>query len=510
MNDSRPPEAGDGPGYVSELFLQIHPDDTVAVALADVPRGAPARAGGRALTARDAVPAGHKIALVDRRAGEEIIKYGAPIGRATAAIAAGDHVHGHNLASSLAASCAPAWRPGGARPLPAGPPATFLGYRRGDGSAGTRNELWIVPTVGCINRVAERLAASAARYAGAGIDGVHALTHPCGCSQLGEDHRATQRILAGLARHPNAGGVLVLGLGCENNCLGAFTPLLGDIDPRRVKWLDCQRVGDEMAAGEALLAELAAFAAQAAREPLPVSRLVVGVKCGGSDAFSGITANPLVGQVADRVAAAGGSVLLTETPECFGAEARLLDRCADREVFDALAAAIADFKTYYTAHGQPVYENPSPGNRAGGITTLEEKSLGCVQKGGAAPVADALPYGARVRRPGLSVLDGPGNDLVSATALAAAGAQVVLFTTGRGTPLGAPVPTVKIASHGALARHKPHWIDFDAGRLLAGETLPALSDELFALLLATASGRRARHEETGDRQIAIWKNGVTL
>jgi altronate hydrolase len=361
-----------------------------------------------------------------------------------------------------------------------------------------------------VNRVAEQLAREANRRFAGQTDGFFAWTHPYGCSQLGDDHETTQRILAGLVRHPNAAGVLVLGLGCENNLIASFREVLGPVDSEQVLFLETQQVADEQAQGMLLLEQLATRAAACRREKVPLSELVIGLKCGGSDGLSGITANPLAGMVSDRVIAQGGTALLTEVPEMFGAETILMNRCGTRKDFERLVAVIDGFKDYYTRHGQPVNENPSPGNKEGGITTLEEKSLGCIQKGGASPVAGILRYGAPVRKKGLNLLEGPGNDIVSLTALAASGAHLTLFTTGRGTPLGGPVPTVKISSNDALAEKKPHWIDFNAGRILT-EDPDAVAEELLELVVAIASGEtRTRNEARDFREIAIFKNGVTL
>lgn len=490
--------------------LRIHPADDVAVALADLAPGEEVAIDGERVQCRQRIAKGHKLALRALTPGQPVLKYGWPIGKATAPIEPGTHVHAHNCGTGLDGELSYAWKgaPRPRTPRPLG--RTWQGYIRADGRAGTRNELWIVPTVGCVNRTAEALARAAEARRFPGIDGVQALTHPLGCSQLGDDHAATRAILAALARHPNAGGVLVLGLGCENNHIAQFRPLLADADPARLRFLTTQEVGDEQESGMALLAELAAVAGRDRRVALGPEHLVVGLKCGGSDGFSGITANPLLGRLCDRVTDAGGSALLTEVPEMFGAETLLMDRCRARPVFEATVALINGFKRYFQRHGQVVYENPSPGNKEGGITTLEEKSLGCTQKGGDAVVVDVLRYGERQRTPGLSLLEGPGNDIVAVTALAAAGANVILFTTGRGTPLGGPVPTLKIATNADLARRKHGWIDFDAGALLAGED-PARVDERFLdLVLATASGQAARNERNGHREIALFKDGVTL
>ena len=391
------------------------------------------------------------------------------------------------------------------------PPQTFQGYRRGDGKAGIRNEIWIIPTVGCVNDIAKALAEKNQDLVSGSIDGLYTFPHPYGCSQTGEDHAQTRKLLAALTRHPNAGAVLVLGLGCENLTHEQFLEELGDYDPDRVKFLICQQVDDEMAAGRELLEECAAYASGFQRESIPASELVVGMKCGGSDGLSGITANPLVGRFSDLLIAQGGSTILTEVPEMFGAEGFLLNRCVNEEVFDKAVNMINGFKQYFIRHNEVVYDNPSPGNKQGGITTLEDKSCGCVQKGGSAPIADVIGYGDPVTAKGLNMLYGPGNDLVSCTALTAAGAHLILFTTGRGTPFGAPAPTMKIATNTPLAMKKAGWIDFNAGVAADGaRTLDEAARDLMQAVLDTASGKQTRTEEKGFREIAIFKGGVTL
>ncbi len=443
---------------------------------------------------------GHKYAARDIERGEAVIKYGNPIGYATTDIKKGEHVHTHNIKTTLSGNLEYEYKPIEITESTTAPDniPTFMGYERENGEVGIRNEIWIVPTVGCVNKVAEKIANA--------TGAVH-FPHPFGCSQLGDDHNTTAKVLAGLVRHPNAAGVLVLGLGCENNNIEGFKKVLGEYDERRVKFLVSQECEDEVAEGIRIVKELEEYASGFKPTPIPVSRLIVGLKCGGSDGYSGITANPLVGRVADRLISFGGSCVLTEVPEMFGAEHLLMARCKTREIFDKTVALINNFKDYYTRHNQVIYENPSPGNKAGGITTLEEKSLGCVQKGGSAPVVDVLDYGDRVKCQGLSLLNGPGNDGVAITNLTAAGAHIILFTTGRGTPLGAPVPTVKIATNSSLAERKKGWIDFNAGPILEGQTL---TDELFAYILEVASGTPCANERNGYREISIFKNGVTL
>ena len=487
---------------MASALFQIDPRDSVATALRDLEAGE--REAG--VTLAEPVARGHKVALRPIAAGEDVIKFGFPIGRATRAIAPGAHVHSHNLATALAATGRYEYRPA-PQPAEAAPAATFQGYRRADGRVGTRNEIWVIPTVGCVARTAQKIAErAAARHAGR-IDGIHAFAHPFGCSQLGDDLAGTRGLLASLASHPNAGGVLIVGLGCESNQLKA---LLAEVGPAaNLRALGAQEAGDELEEGLALVDALVEAAASARRAPAPLAELVLGVKCGGSDGLSGLTANPLVGRMSDAVTGAGGAAILTEIPEMFGAEQLLMARAADERVFDGIVGLVNGFKAYFTGHGEPISENPSPGNIAGGITTLEEKSLGAVQKGGHATVTDVLSYGGRVRRPGLSLLEAPGNDAVSATALAAAGATAILFTTGRGTPLGFPVPTIKIASNSDLAQRKPGWIDFDAGRAL-DEGMARAAGELLGEICAIASGRETAAERNGEREIAIWKRGVTL
>ncbi len=452
-------------------LILIHPSDTVLVQTEN----------------------GHKYARQTIHKGDVVIKYGFPIGEATEDIPRGQPVHTHNLSSRLSGARNYLYTPDFTPLAPAERVPVFSAYRRKNGSIGIRNELWILPTVACVNDTARVLAEKT---------GAFAFLHPYGCSQLGDDLTRTAETLCALARHPNAGGVLILGLGCENNRLAALREKLSDTDPARVRFLNCQDCEDELRDGEAILRELRQLLVQDRREPVPLSALKIGLKCGGSDGFSGITANPLCGRITDRLVSLGGTAVLSEVPEMFGAEEILLNRCVSEKIFQQAAAMINRWKTYFLSHGQPVSENPSPGNREGGITTLEEKSLGCVQKGGSAPVTAVLNIGEIAQSPGLNLLDGPGNDPIAATSLSAAGCHLLLFTTGRGTPLGAPVPTIKIASNTALAKRKSSWIDFDAQT--------GSADMLWQLLLRIAEGAQTKNEQNGCRQIAIFKDGVTL
>jgi altronate hydrolase len=492
-------------------FYRIAPEDDVAVALRDLAAGERVDVDAATIELRESIPRGHKCALRPINLGAPVRKYGQIIGRATADIETGAHVHTHNVSTLLAGVNRYRYTPAPERaPDRSAEALSFMGYRRADGRVGTRNEIWILCTVGCVGRTAERIARLALPRVKDRVDGVYAFPHQFGCSQLGGDLDRTRKLIAALACHPNAGGVLLLGLGCESNQLDA---LLGDLpvaQRARVRAFAAQNATDETESGLQLVEELADIAARDRRKPCPLSALAVGLKCGGSDGLSGVTANPLVGRIADRVTGAGGAAILTEIPEVFGAEHLLMERAADESVFNGIVTVVNGFKEYFLRNDQPVHENPSPGNIAGGITTLEEKSLGAVQKGGHATVTQVLRYGERISRPGLALLESPGNDGVSSTALVAAGATVLLFTTGRGTPLGFPAPTLKISSNTALAEMKPHWIDFDAGRLLMHADPDAVTAEFLQLILDVASGQPAKNELNEEREIAIWKDGVTL
>ena len=490
-------------------MVRIAAGDTVAVALKPLKAGTAVSFGDGTIILKEDLPMGHKAALRDIRAGEAVIKYGYPIGEATQDIPAGGHVHTQNLRTLLS----------GAKDYtrhPVNPaqdkirPATFMGYPRKGGRPGVRNELWILPTVGCVNDTAKALARKAQELAGGAVEGIYAFPHPYGCSQLGEDQENTRRALAGLATHPNAGGVLLLGLGCENSGIEQIIPYMGSFDESRLRFLVCQDCEDELETGMRLLEELAARMRQDERVPCTADQLAIGLKCGGSDGLSGITANPAIGVFSDRLTAMGGTAILTEVPEMFGAETILMDRCENEELFRKTVNLINDFKAYFESCHMPVYENPSPGNKAGGITTLEDKALGCTQKSGHSAVKGVLAYGEKVKTAGLNLLSAPGNDLVASTALAVSGAQIVLFSTGRGTPFGCPVPTVKIASNTPLAEKKRNWIDFDAGQLLNGRTLEELGNELLDLVLRIASGEQTRSEMNGFHDLAIFKTGITL
>lgn len=478
--------------------LKIHPDDNVVVAIKDVTSN------------NELVKQGHKIALVDIKSGSEIIKYGHSIGHASKDIKAGDWVHSHNMVTNLSGSVDYHYEPKKTT-LNKIKSRTFMGYKRADGQVGIRNELWIIPLVGCVNDVCQEIVNESKEIVKEyGLDGVYHFAHPYGCSQLGADLNDTKTILVDLCKHPNAGAVLCVALGCENLTLDLFKEALGNDYNDKVSILVCQEESDEVLAAKPIIEKLCKYASKFKREECDASSLVIGTKCGGSDGFSGITANPVVGRLSDNLVAMGGTSILTEVPEMFGAEIDLLNRCESEELFNKASKMINDFKEYFLSNGQPVGENPSPGNKAGGITTLEDKSSGCVQKGGLASVSGVLFYGERFKSKGLNMLCAPGNDLVSSTALTASGAQIILFTTGRGTPFSAAAPTIKISTNTALYEKKKNWIDFNAGDIVEGKTIDEVADELFDYVIDIANGKQTKSEINNQHGIAIWKSGVTL
>ena len=493
-------------------FIKINPADSVVVCLKAFSLGEVIEVDGKKITIAQDTPMGHKIIIEDTPEGTDIIKYGYPIGHALKDLKSGEWVNENNLKTNLSGTLAYQYKPVKERLNIANEHRTFNGYIRANGEVGIRNEIWIVPTVGCVNGIAERLATQLQQETGGkGVDAIHSWHHNYGCSQLSDDHENTRKILRDIVLHPNAGGVLVLGLGCENNQPEQFMEMLGDYDKSRIRLLVTQKVdGDEIEAGMAILRELYDLASKDRREPCDLSCLRVGLKCGGSDGFSGITANPLVGEFSDYLVAQGGTTILTEVPEMFGAETILMNRCETPELFEQTVSLINNFKEYFLSHGEPVGENPSPGNKAGGISTLEDKALGCTQKCGRAPVRGVLEYGDRIKTSGLNLLSAPGNDLVASTALASAGCQIVLFTTGRGTPFGTFIPTMKVATNSVLFNRKSNWIDFNAGKLVEGTPMDELLKEFTDKIIAVANGELTRNEMNGYREISIFKNGVTL
>ncbi len=492
-------------------FIKINKDDNVAVALKPIAKGTTVDVAGSSVTMLEDIPQGHKFAIKPIKKGDAVIKYGFRIGYAQADVEVGGWIHTHNLKTALGELLDYTYNPEGHKDVEPTDEAYFEGYMRENGKVGVRNEVWIIPTVGCVNSIARAIEAAARLSKPEGVDEVVAFTHPYGCSQTTEDQENTRTVLADLINHPNAGAVLVLGLGCENSRIEVLKNYIGEVNPDRVKFLQVQDVEDEQEAAAEIMEELMNYAAAFKREKVSAKELVIGMKCGGSDGLSGITANPTVGLFSDMLVSKGGTTILTEVPEMFGAETILMDRCASRELFDKTVCLINDFKEYFIKNGQEIYENPSPGNKDGGITTLEDKSLGCTQKSGSSLVKGVLAYGERVQNKGLNLLSAPGNDLVASTACAAAGAQIVLFTTGRGTPFASPVPTVKIATNSRLAGKKGNWIDFNAGRLVTDDVpMEQLAEELFKLVLDVASGRKVKAEIAGFHDLAIFKQGVTL
>jgi len=494
--------------------MRCHAGDTVLVALRDVAAGESVEAAGETVTVGAAIRSGHKIALQDHAAGDPVIRYGEQIGLASTPISRGDHVHSHNLKTALSGEVAYGDFAGPQADTGAAKLGSWRGYRRADGRFATRNEIWLIPTVGCVAPMCEMLAREAEQrhahaIAAGQIDGIVGFGHPHGCSQLGDDLSGTRDALAALCDNPNAGGVVLIGLGCESNQLDAMIEHVPERSRSKLRVMRAQDPGDEYDRATARIEGLVEELSGLEREEAPASALAVGLKCGGSDALSGVTANPLLGRFSDRVAASGGRLVLTEIPEIFGAESSLFARSVSGEVHDKATGLLNRFKRYFLEQGQPVSENPSPGNIEGGITTLEEKSLGAVQKGGKAPLVDVIDYGGTADKTGMTLLEAPGNDAVSSTALAAAGATMILFTTGRGTPLGFPVPTVKVASNSRLAANKSGWIDFDAGRMLS-EPADDVDEDFARTLLSIASGEKTASERNGQRVISIWKRGVTL
>lgn len=493
-------------------YIQIHPRDNVAVALVDLPEGEAITLGQSEFSLPQPVARGHKFALRALAADENVVKYGLPIGHALSAIAVGEHLHSHNLRTNLNDVDEYRYQPEFASAGKRMSDREVNLFRRDNGAVGVRNELWILPTVGCVNAIARQMLNRFLKQTNdaEGIDGAYLFSHQFGCSQLGDDHLNTRTMLQNMVHHPNAGAVLVVGLGCENNQIAAFCETLGEYDPSRVRFMALQQQDDEVEAGLEHLHALYQVMRHDTRQPGRLSELKFGLECGGSDGLSGITANPMLGLFSDYVVANGGTTVLTEVPEMFGAERILMSHCRDEETFEKTVAMVNDFKRYFIEHHQPIYENPSPGNKAGGITTLEEKSLGCTQKAGGSQVVDVLRYGERLKEAGLNLLSAPGNDAVATSALAGAGCHMVLFSTGRGTPYGGFVPTLKIATNSELAEKKPHWIDFDAGRLLHGSTMPELLEQFIDVIVRTVNGESTCNEKNDFRELALFKSGVTL
>lgn len=493
-------------------YLKINALDNVVVAISNLKAGEVIIDGTHEIILKDDVPAGHKVTLKNLSEGENVIKYGYPIGHVRENVEAGKWINENQIQTNLSGLLEYTYNPVKVELDIPQKGLTFKGYRRKNGEVGIRNEVWIIPTVGCVNGIVNQLATNLRQETnGEGVDAIVAFPHNYGCSQLGDDHENTKKILRDMVKHPNAGGVLVVGLGCENNQPDVFREFIGEYDEERVKFMVSQKVeGDEVEAGMKILREIYAKAKEDKREEVPLSELRVGLKCGGSDGFSGITANPLLGLFSDFLVAQGGTSVLTEVPEMFGAETILMDRCRTQELFNQTVSLINDFKEYFLSHGEPVGENPSPGNKAGGISTLEDKALGCTQKCGKAYVDGVMAYGDRLQVKGLNLLSAPGNDLVASTALASCGCHIVLFTTGRGTPFGTFVPTMKISTNSQLAKNKPTWIDFNAGVIVEDEPMEKTCERFIDYIIRVANGELVNNEKKDYREIAIFKTGVTL
>lgn len=492
-----------------QKFIKIHSSDNVAVALEPLTAHSELILPSGTLLLTEDIPQGHKFALCNLPEGAPVIKYGAQIGTATKEIPTGSWVHTHNIHTNLDQLLTYTYDRQ-VTPLPSSADRTFQGYRRANGKVGIRNGIWIIPTVGCVNNVASAIERQAQSLISGSVEEILAFSHPYGCSQMGDDQEHTRKILADLINHPNAGAVLVLGLGCENSNIDVLKSYIGNYDENRVRFLVAQDCENEIEEALNIIQELVDYASQFHREPISCRELVIGMKCGGSDGLSGITANPVVGAFSDMLISKGGTTILTEVPEMFGAETLLMNRCETEELFHQTVCLINNFKNYFKEHGQTIYENPSPGNKKGGISTLEDKSLGCTQKSGHAPVRGVLAYGEPVSRRGLNLLSAPGNDLVASTALAASGAHIVLFTTGRGTPFASPVPTMKISSNSALYQKKSNWIDFNCGAMVEDSSLEELAAQLFDYVIRIASGEKVKSEAAGFHDMAIFKQGVTL
>lgn len=493
-------------------FIKINTSDNVVIALKNYKKGETITLDGDSLILLEDVSKGHKIALGNIEKDEDIIKYGMPIGHAVTPVKKGEWIHTHNMKTNLKDLSDYIYNPKFQDRVLDLEKRSVEVYKRKNGDVGIRNELWIVPTVGCVNGIAQLIKDEFLNEIGdIQIDNINVLTHNYGCSQLGEDHINTRVILQNTVKHPNAGGVLVLGLGCENNQIGEFEKTLGEYDKDRVKFLVTQDIEDEVEAGKNILLKLYEKMLQDKRESASLSEINFGLECGGSDGLSGITANPMLGEFSDYIVAQGGTTVLTEVPEMFGAETLLMKRCKNEEVFKKCISLINDFKEYFIKNDQEIYENPSPGNKAGGITTLEDKSLGCTQKSGVSQVMDVLKYGEVLKEKGLNLLSAPGNDSVATTALASAKCHMVLFTTGRGNPYGGYVPTVKISTNSELYNKKRRWIDFDAGRLVSEDiTMDELLEEFIEYIIEVINGKKVNNELNRFQEIAIFKSGVTL
>jgi altronate hydrolase len=466
---------------------------------------------GREVTVLEPIPAGHKVALAAVAEGENVLRYGQRIGRARVPIEPGRHVHMHNLAyEELAFDYE---FPSGEIEFPALPAAVprFLGYAREDGRAGTRNYIAVGAASNCAAHTAELIARSYENdRLPPNVDGVVAFPHGEGCAHsIGPDTRQLQRTIAGVLDHPNVASALILGLGCEVNQISHY------LGGPRLKGLTLQESGGTRATVDAARREIDRFIEEAAacqRTEIPASKIVLGLNCGGSDSFSGITANPALGVASDILASYGGSAVLAETTEIFGAEHLLVRRARNRQVAERLLARIADYRTYLNRFGGSFDDNPAPGNKEGGLSNILEKSLGAVAKGGTSPLMEVVDYAERVTTPGLVFMNTPGYDPVSLAGLAAGGANVIAFTTGRGSAIGfATIPVIKIATNSATYRRMRDNMEVNAGAIVDGErSIGEVGREIFEMVLRVASGERTASERLGHREFVPWRIGPVL
>lgn len=496
--------------------IKLYPQDTVALATSELKKGQTVTVDGETITLLDDIPNAHKIALKDFETGEAVRKYDNIIGYASKPIKKGEWIHSHNEVTGLGKSKEYTYDFNPISIFPGESDKTFMGYDRADGGAGIRNHLAIISTVFCANGPLRKLARMAeAKYpATENFDGIIAFDQEFGCSQTGKDLVTTCKIIAGIAKNANFGGVLLVSNGCEMAIPSVLEQYMGDYDKKRIRTLTLQEVEDEFTAGMELIDEIMEEMKDDKRTPININRLHIAMNCGGSDGYSGITANTLLGTLCDTLVKEGAIMNMTEVPEMMGAEHILMNRAADKSIFDDIVKMMYDYDAYFARYGEKAADNPTQGNKAGGLTTLEEKSLGCIQKGGHCAVMEVLEYGERATKNGFVLVSGPGNDLAGVSGQIAAGAVLTIFTTGRGTPCGFAGPTFRLASNTALATRKSNWIDYDAGRLLTAKTpeeVEALNKELYDAIMATVNGQyRTRTEENGYYILGALKDGVTL
>jgi altronate hydrolase len=496
--------------------ILLHPGDNVVIARVAVGAGQSVEAGPFTLTARDFIPPGHKLAIKGIASGEPVYRYGNLIGFATRPIEPGQHVHEHNLGYKEVQT-------EGEAPMLAPErrilhsTRSFLGFQRHDGRVGTRNYIAVVAASNCAAYTSELIAESFADEAlPASVDGIVAFPHGEGCGMsIGPDSEQLQRTLKGVLDHPNVSAALILGLGCEVNQISHYLGKAGDNAPATLQGLTMQETGGTRGAVESARRHLRQFVERAAEEKrseTPASKIVLGLNCGGSDSFSGITANPALGHCSDLIVEQGGTVVLAETTEIFGAEHLLTRRARSPEIAAKLLRTIENYKAYLRQFGGSFNDNPSPGNKEGGLTNILEKSLGAVAKAGTSTLEDVLNFAERIEASGFLFMDTPGYDPVSITGLAAGGVNLIAFTTGRGSAIGFPnIPVVKIASNSNTFRRMRDNMDVNAGRIADGQaSIPEVGAEIFELLLRVASGERTCAERIGHHEFAPWRIGPVM